>query len=138
MATVKELIQDFNSIFSDFILKLGAIVPNTIIGQNAKTIKSTINNMKPENKAKFIDIFVAKILQYKDKIDAGDESFFLNRDYSGDMDGDNTILNHVLNFKKLWTKLTDTNKQMVIMHMQILCDIAAIYFELRDKEGYWA
>ena len=84
-----------------------------------------------DNYKKTIEIFCIKVLQYKDKIDAGDESFFLEKDFKDDLKGDeNIVLKHILSFKSIWRELSKANKEVVIQSMQILCELAQEYFDM--------
>ena len=56
---------------------------------------------KEENKRKFIEVFVGKVLQYKDRIDQGEEDFFMNKTYDDDLDNDDDLTGKVFEFKSI-------------------------------------
>lgn len=122
-----EIITDFNNILMSLAQNIAAVVPNSIIGTNIKDIEKQIN--KKDNFNKFIDLFCIKVLQYKSEIDSGNEDFFMNKDYKGDLrDQNDNLLDHVVSMKSIWCHLKKENKEIVIMNMQILCELAQQYF----------
>jgi len=130
------VVNDFNQTLLSLATNIASICPNSIIGNNIKDIQKFINNK--QNITKFIDMFCINVLKYKDKIDEGDESFFLGKDYSDDICDPSKKNNQeelvknldiVSSLKSVWEKLNSDNKKIVIMNMQILCALAQIYFE---------
>ena len=77
------LISDFNNTLLSLASNVAMVCPNSIISANYKEIEKQIN--RRDNFNKFIDLFCIKVLQYKDQIDLGDESFFMNKDYKNDL-----------------------------------------------------
>jgi hypothetical protein len=126
MANIEQTVADFNSVFLDLCRNLAEVCPNSIIGQNINLVEGAVAN--PKNKTKFIDIFVNKVLQYKDKIDNSDEEFFLRKSYDDDVESDNSLMNKVFEFKSIWMDLKKENKELVIQYMQILCELSQNYF----------
>lgn len=123
---IEQIITDFNNSLLDLVLNIADICPNSILGINKKSIEKEI--LKEENKRKFIDLFVTKILKYKPKIDIGDETFFMEKIYDEDLDGNMILLNKVFELKSIWKQLRRENKDIVIKYMQILCELAQNYF----------
>ena len=123
---VEQIVNDFNSTLMDLIKNVALIRPRSIVGRNVSTIEKIINQKNNKNKA--IEIFVAKVLIYKDKIDKGDESFFMQKHYDKDLDGDQSLISSVFEFKKMWSELSQNNKNIVIQFMQLLCLLAQNYF----------
>lgn len=122
---MEQIVSDFNSLLLDLCNNVADICPDCVIGANIAEIRRQLK--KPENMLKFIDIFVGKVLLYKDKIDAGDESFFLNKSYDSDV-GDQSLMSKVFEFKSIWVQLKPENKTLVIQYMQLLCQLAQQYF----------
>lgn len=128
-----ELVTDFNGVLLSLAMDIASVCPKSIIGTNIKDIERQIK--KRDNFTRFIDLFCIKVLQYKNQIDAGDESFFMNKDYSSDVtDQGEDALNHVLTMKSVWAELKQENKNIVIMNMQILCELAMEYYFLITKK----
>jgi len=126
------LISDFNNTLLSLASNVAMVCPNSIISANYKEIEKQVN--RRDNFNKFIDLFCIKVLQYKDQIDLGDESFFMNKDYKNDLNDQNMdALDHVLTLKGVWADLKKENKEIVILNMQILCELAQQYYNLMLK-----
>lgn len=123
---VKQTVIDFNSVLLDLGRNLAEVCPDSIIGKNISYVEEAIAN--PKNKTKFIEVFVGRVLQYKEQIDEGKEEFFLGKSYDNDMDSDNPMLSKIFEFKTIWKDLKRENKDLVIQYMQILCQLAQNYF----------
>jgi hypothetical protein len=126
---VMQIINDFNATLLSLAQNVAGICPISIIGNNIKDIEKQIKHKN--NLTKFVDIFCIKVLQYKDQIDAGKESFFMDKDYSNDLDAQDRTsdtLNIVLSLKSVWKDFKPENKQIIMLNMQILCDLAQIYY----------
>ncbi|ARF09419.1 hypothetical protein Indivirus_1_42 [Indivirus ILV1] len=123
-----QLITDFNSTLLTLAKNVASICPTSIIGSNIKDIEKQIK--RKENFTKFIDLFCIKVLQYKDQIDSGEESFFMNKDYSKDIEGHDIGLSDIISLQSVWKEFKKENKDIVILNMQILCDLAQMYFEI--------
>jgi hypothetical protein len=122
---IAKIVSEFNTVFFDFIKNIAQICPSSIIGRNMTEIEKAFRNMPKKNS--FIDAFVAKVLPYKSQIDRGDEEFFLKKDYSNDLENASWG-SKVFEFKNIWTKLKQENKEIVIQYMQGLCLLAQEYF----------
>lgn len=129
---INEIITDFNSTLLSLANNIATVCPTSIIGTNIRDIEREIK--KKENFRKFIDLFCIKVLVYKDKIDSGDEDFFMSKDYGSDLRGHGDALDHVLTLKSVWSELTQENKEIVKMNMQILCELCLQYYiSIRKK-----
>jgi hypothetical protein len=127
MAT--QIITDFNEVLISLALNVADVCPNSIIGVHIKDIEKAIK--KSDNFKKFINLFCIRVLKYKNKIDEGNESYFLEKDFENDLrDGESDALSHILSFKSIWKELKPDNKQIVITSMQILCELAQQYFDI--------
>lgn len=125
--TKDEIINDFNNMLSSLILNISTVCPNSIVGRNISDIEKHIKS--PKNKVKFVELFCVRVLQYKNEIDNGDESFFMTKDYKDDLkDSEGNLLNHVVSMKSIWKDLTKENKEIVISYMQMLCELALQYY----------
>lgn len=125
---ITQIIIDFNNTLLSLAMNIANVCPKSLIGSNIKDIEKTFR--KKENFTKFVDLFSVKVLQYKERIDEGEESFFMDKDYSEDLgDQDSSYLNHVISLKSVWGQLKKENKEIVLMNMQILCALSQQYFE---------
>lgn len=127
------IINDFNQTILSLAQNIAYVCPNSIVGNNIKDIEKAFK--KRENFTKFIDIFCIKVLKYKKEIDDGKDSFFMGKDYKDDLkdngvtdDEISSQLDIVISIKSIWSQLKRDNKDIVIQNMQILCELAQIYF----------
>ena len=67
MNNIEQFLDEFNSILLDLIKNIANVRPKSILGTNVSTIENIIKTNK--NKKAYIDIFITKVLIYKDKID---------------------------------------------------------------------
>ena len=125
----EEIVNDFNTLLLSLASNLAAVCPRSVIGANIGDVEKTIKNRA--NFYKFIDMFCIKVLPYRPQIDAGDETFFLKKDYEGDIkDVSEVSLNNIITLKSVWEELKHDNKNIVFMNMQYLCELASQYVRL--------
>lgn len=132
---INETVDDFNNMLLSLAINIATVCPHSIIGTNISDIKKAVKNS--DNFTKFIDAFCIKALPYKNEIDAGDESFFMNKDYAGDLqDSEASAIDHVISLKSVWKDLKKENKKIVVFNMQCLCALALDYFNhVRNSMG---
>ena len=123
-----EIIIDFNSTLLSLAKNVANICPTSLIGSNIKDIEKQFK--RKENFTKFIDLWCIKVLQYKHKIDEGSEEFFMTKDYSKDIEGHEIGLKDIISLQSVWKDFKPENKSIVILNMQILCDLAQLYFNI--------
>jgi len=113
----------FNDNLINLVSQLADICPNSLISKYLTIIKNVIK----KNPEKIITAFIIHILPYKDKIDAGDENFFLNKSYEKEAKGDDEVIDKIFKFKDIWKQLSNSNKSVVIQYMICLCYYAQLY-----------
>lgn len=123
--SIGDTIKNFNKTLLSLASQISVICPQNIVSSNVSTIDTIINRF-PE---KVIEQFIIYVLPDKDKIDNGDENYFLNKDYSkvikDKKKGD--LINDIFQFKEIWKELSNNNKKMVINYMKCLCYFAQVY-----------
>jgi hypothetical protein len=115
-ADLSKTINDFNSVtftLMDFISKLSS---ESVIANNLPMIKQCVN----ANPLFVMEFFIEYVVKYKKEIMEGNEKFFLENSYA-ETGGDTDALSKILDLKKLWVKLNQTNKQNIINYMKCLC-----------------
>lgn len=118
-----QIINDFITTFTSLIQNIASVCPTSVVGNNEKWIISYLKN----NQVKILEVFCIKVLPYKQYIDDGEDKFFTDKDYSSDMDGDNNKMSIVNLLKDVWETLSVQNQSIVMMHMQILCELSLSY-----------
>lgn len=143
------LITQFNESVESLIVQFAELYPKSTLGKNLNlilnlTAEDSINKIPDEdgdlipsrpNKI-MIEQFILNVLEYKDKIDNKDESFFLEADHSHKINekisehkgNKDKVFDLIDEFKNVWYKLSDDNKEIVFMTLSYLCDLALNYF----------
>lgn len=129
--SIQEITQEFNATFIDMITQISEkISDDTIDSTICSTLKIIINN----HPQKIIEIFIIHVLPHKNKIESGDENYFLVDDtIDNKYRDDKLIIDKILTFKKLWIKLNENDKKIIIKYLTILCYYATHYFTIYDK-----
>ncbi len=136
----KEIIlENFTKHFKKFIYALKSLNMIPFINNNYEAIILGIDI----NEQKIMHIFMNEILQYEQQINARDENFFLNFDFNKKYNNLNNEINKVnnndikvdqiLQFKNIWLKLTQNNKDVIINYMILLCKLSKAYKKEWDK-----
>lgn len=120
---MSQYIEDFNNTAVDLCRNIALISPTSLIGRNVDDVCKALKNKT--NKNKFIDMFVLHVLEDKDEIMKGNETYFLNKTYK---EFENEHMKSIFEFKDIWTKLSRDQKSIIIQYMQILCMLADAYF----------
>jgi hypothetical protein len=134
-----QIVKDFNDLTLELALNISYLCPTSLIGVHIKEIEKMIKN--PTFFYKFIDLFCAKVLKYKEQIDNGSEDFFLKENYEKDLEEYNAkfkrddIINHVFKFKSIWQTLDIHNKNVIITFMKYLGNLAEEYFKIALLEN---
>ena len=123
---IMSLLKVFNNHLIEFLEDFQSVI-------DSKDIKAAIlfiNTTKKMNPSIFIKGWINYIyIPYKDKIDEGDFSFFLNKDYSSDVDADdnNKVLEIINTMRGELKKLNDDDRKKVIKYVQNLTKISEMY-----------
>ena len=122
MATDKStILKTFNQTFFDFMNDVISIFPeNTDIVAGKKFFEIT----KKANPTIIIKIWYTAIHEpYKDVIQAGDISFFFEKNYEedlGDLENSNEVLKFIDSFREPIRMMSDANKAHSMQYIQIL------------------
>lgn len=120
---MEEIVTNFNTLALEFVTQISSICPTSFISNNID-IFTRIIRQEPH---KVIDIFVEYVLKYKPRIDASDETFFINNTFSADVGQNSDAISKVFEFKTIWKQLSNANKEIVKQYMQYLCQLALNY-----------
>ncbi len=135
-----QIVTSFNNYLMSLIKQLSLACPNSIIANNKDWVISFIYN-QPN---KFIELFMYYILKDKDRIDAGDDDYFLSKrnyneivtDFTTSHGGENSsLLEKVFEFQTIWYQLNINNRLAIKEYMKILCDLSLDYFKLQDAKS---
>lgn len=142
-----KIVSEFNEAFETVVCEIADIRPNSPLAMNLNIIKSIIgedntkhyiddyNNYKNARpNTLIIDYFVLYVLEFKDKIDAGDESFFLNNNTFNEKVNEinKTNFDVIGVIKNEWSELNNENRQIVFDFLRYLCNLALDYFSINN------
>jgi hypothetical protein len=128
MTSPEDLTTQFNSYFFDSLLEnIARVCPHSKISLYRDDLRKHIRSKQ----TLVIDFFITSVLPFKEKIDAGDESFFMEKTYGEEEGGTSSSMSKAIEFKQIWTKLSAGNKAIVIQTMQILCYFALEYYKVK-------
>ncbi len=116
-------IQQFNNTLLDLAEQLSLVCPNTVVSNNISSLRMLTNNFPN----KIIELFIIYILPDKERIDAGEKEYFLNKSYDNIIE-DSDNVKKFFEFKDIWYKLSNDNQQLVTQYMQCLCYYAQEHF----------
>ena len=123
------LIKSFNICFLDFLHDISFLYPlNKDIKSSLKSIE-LINRLNP---SLVIKIWNSNIyLPYQSFIDAGDISFFIDKNYTEDLSyisNANDILLLIDKIREPINSMSDSNRNHTMKHIQNLSKLSAAYF----------
>ena len=131
MSDKSSILRAFNAHFFDFIDDLISIFPNNTDLSLAKTTFDTIKKANPSAIVKAWLKFV--YLPYENVINAGDISFFFDKDYSEDLlnvSNSNKILNIIDTFRTPIKEMGDVNKEHTTKYIQNLSKLSMMYNDM--------
>ena len=118
----------FNNHFVEFLEDVQTIFPND---KQIKTAKSALLMLKKANPSAIVKIWKANITsKYKQKIVDGDISFFLEKDYSEDLQGNgnqNTIMESINRLRDPIRNMGEDNQKKAMKYIQNLTKISELY-----------
>ena len=118
----------FNTHFFEFIDDIISIFPeNTDI----KTAKVSFETIKRANPTILIKIWFTHVYtQYKETIDAGDISYFINKDYKDDLStlgNSGELLNIIDKLREPLRSMSATSLEHSTKYIQNLCKLSTLY-----------
>ena len=117
-------------VFNNHLVEFLEDFQNVIESKDIKAAVLFINTTKKMNPSIFIKGWINYIyIPYKHKIDEGDFTFFLNKDYLSDIDADddNKVLEIINNMRGELKKINNDNREKVIKYVQNLTKIGEMY-----------
>ena len=128
MATKSSFLKAYNTHFFEFLDDVIRILPDDPAIQKARNSFETIKKMNPTSLCKALMKFV--YVPYKDVIDAGDISFFYDKDYGADvahLPDAKEILSIIDKIRMPIKTMDETNKAHCTKYVQNLSKIAMMY-----------
>jgi len=125
LKTKQEVQDSFNKIILNMCEHMAKKYPNSYFGIYHDTAIKFIKERGTEPIAYFIK-YVYSNDEYREKILAQDESYFMNHGYEDAQDYSTKIFE----LKELWTSLDDTTKKLVKITFKALADRSKLYIDV--------
>jgi len=123
------LLTTFNNHFIEFVDDVQSIFPNDM---EIKKAKQALELLKKANPKMIVSIWKRYILnKYKEEIENGNIEFFLNKDYSRDLnvEDSNKILESIERLRGPIKQMGHDNLQKTIKYIQNLTKICDMYYK---------
>lgn len=123
------ILKTFNTQLMEFINDVISLIPEDLDLQTAGTFIEGLKKVNPRLVITTWNNWIA--LEYRKEIEAGDFSFFEDKDYSRDMVGSNSeqkILEVIERIRMDIKNMGDNNKKKSLKYMQNLTKLSDIYF----------
>lgn len=131
MADKSVILKSFNEHFFEFIDDIITIIQDNAEIKMAKTAFQTIKSLNPSS---IIKVWFSYIyMPYRNEIDNGDISYFLNKDYKDDLDileNSNDIISVIDKLRNPIKSMSDINKNHSTEYIQNLSKLSDIYNNL--------
>lgn len=119
---INMLIESFNANSNQLI----KFMSNFVSSFTFKMYKTEFDRLIRINSEVIIETFAINVLKYEEHIMNDNDDFFL-----GYNDFDSNDAMKVFEFKSIWNKLNDQNKDTIRAYMKLLCQIASVYRDFK-------
>jgi len=129
MTSQSSILTAFNEHFVEFISDIQAVFPEDV---DILSAKNSLLMIKKANPKMIIKIWKTHIVdKYMDQIEKGDISFFINKDYSGDLSksyfSSNKIIEGIDRLRNPIREMTPENQQKTMKYIQNLTKLSSLY-----------
>jgi hypothetical protein len=129
MTSQSSILTAFNEHFVEFISDIQAVFPEDV---DILSAKNSLLMIKKANPKMIIKIWKTHIVdKYMDQIEKGDISFFINKDYSGDLSksyfSSNKIMEGIDRLRNPIREMTPENQQKTMKYIQNLTKLSTLY-----------
>ena len=125
------ILTGFNDHFMEFVSAIISVFPNDTDILQAKNSFSLIRKANPKMIIKIWQKFVVE--KYSDEIDLGDISFFIDKDYAGDLsnaDNSDKIMEAVNRLRNPVKMMNEAERAKTMKYMQNLKKLSTLYHNL--------
>jgi hypothetical protein len=129
MTSQSSILTAFNEHFVEFISDIQAVFPEDV---DILSAKNSLLMIKKANPKMIIKIWKTHIVdKYMDQIEKGDISFFINKDYSGDLSksyfSSNKIIEGIDRLRNPIREMTPENQEKTMKYIQNLTKLSTLY-----------
>ena len=117
----------FNDHFVDFVTDIHNVFPDDVDVLTAKNSLLTIRKLNPKMIVKIWNTFI--VGKYKNEIEAGDLSFFINKDYADDVSSvqnSDKIVESINRLRNPVKQMSMENQTKVMKYIQNLTKLSAM------------
>jgi hypothetical protein len=125
---MSEILKAFNDHFTEFVTDVQSVFPNDIDILNAQKYLFLIRKNNPKLLIKIWKDFIAD--KYREKIERGDLQFFLEKDYSDDIENTNNsiqIMDSINRLRNPIKQMSKENQDKSIKYIQNLTKLCYLY-----------
>jgi len=120
------IVKGFNKHFDEFVEDIQSVFPED---DQVKTMKNLLFLFKKTNPKIVLEYWNTYIhVPYKEPIENGDISFFINKDYSADVTMTDGISNFIERLRGYVRNMTEENQQKSMKYIQNLCNLTKLYY----------
>ena len=120
------IVKGFNKHFDEFIEDVQSVFPED---DEVKTMKNLLYLFKKTNPRLVLEYWNAYIsIPYKEPIENGDISFFVNKDYSADVTMTDGISSFIERLRGYVKNMTPDNQSKSMKYIQNLCNLTKLYY----------
>lgn len=124
MTSQSNILSKFNEHFVEFISDIQAVFPEDV---DVLTAKNSLLMIKKANPKMIIKIWKTHIVdKYSEKIQDGDISFFINKDYSQDLSS-SKIMDGINRLRGPIKEMTLENQEKTMKYIQNLTQLSVLY-----------
>jgi len=120
------IVKGFNKHFDEFIEDVQSVFPED---DEVKTMKNLLYLFKKTNPRLVLEYWNAYIsIPYKEPIENGDISFFVNKDYSADVTMTDGISSFIERLRGYVKNMAADNQSKSMKYIQNLCGLTKLYY----------
>ena len=120
------IVKGFNKHFDEFIEDVQSVFPED---DEVKTMKNLLYLFKKTNPRLVLEYWNAYIsIPYKEPIENGDISFFVNKDYSADVTMTDGISSFIERLRGYVKNMAADNQSKSMKYIQNLCNLTKLYY----------
>jgi len=120
------IVKGFNKHFEEFVEDVQSIFPED---DEVVTMKNLMFLLKKTNPRLIMESWNMYIrTPYKEQIENGDISFFINKDYSADVTMTDSISNFIERLRGYVRNMSEENQQKSMKYIQNLCNLSKLYY----------
>ena len=120
------IVKGFNKHFEEFVEDVQSIFPED---DEVVTMKNLMFLLKKTNPRLIMESWNMYIrTPYKEQIENGDISFFINKDYSADVTMTDSISNFIERLRGYVRNMSEENQQKSMKYIQNLSNLSKLYY----------